>query len=69
MLQNLDKAALEVVLRRYPHYTKITPVVHVRIANLPLIEDIRLLRQLHLNQLVRTTGLNYSFKEMCKFTG
>ena len=31
--------------------------VHVRVCNLPLVEDIRSLRQLHLNQLLRTMGV------------
>ena len=31
--------------------------IHVRISDLPLVEEIRSLRQLHLNQLIRTSGV------------
>ncbi|PVD24580.1 hypothetical protein C0Q70_15064 [Pomacea canaliculata] len=57
MLQNLDEAAKEVVLGMYPNYERIAKEIRVRIAELPLIEDIRSLRQLHLNQLIRTSGV------------
>ncbi|KAK7101582.1 DNA replication licensing factor mcm2-like [Littorina saxatilis] len=57
MLQNLDEAAKEVVLSMYPNYERIVKEIRVRIAELPLIEDIRSLRQLHLNQLIRTNGV------------
>ncbi|VDN18729.1 unnamed protein product, partial [Dibothriocephalus latus] len=50
-------AALEVTLARYPRYDRITSHVNVRIVDLPLIEDLRSLRHLHLNQLVRTCGV------------
>ncbi|XP_041349090.1 DNA replication licensing factor mcm2-like [Gigantopelta aegis] len=57
MLLNFDEAAKEVVLSMYPNYERIVKEIHVRIAELPLIEDIRSLRQLHLNQLIRTSGV------------
>lgn len=57
MLQNFDEAAKEVVLSMYPNYEKIVKEIHVRIAELPLIEELRSLRQLHLNQLIRTSGV------------
>ncbi|BFZ08073.1 hypothetical protein BsWGS_11112 [Bradybaena similaris] len=57
MLNNLDEAAKEVVFSMYPNYERITKSIHVRIADLPLIEEIRSLRQLHLNQLIRTNGV------------
>ncbi|CAG5132379.1 unnamed protein product [Candidula unifasciata] len=57
MLNNLDEAAKEVVFSMYPNYERITRTIHVRIADLPLIEEIRSLRQLHLNQLIRTNGV------------
>merc|ERR1712241_371684 len=31
--------------------------IHVRITDLPLVEELRSLRQLHLNQLIRTSGV------------
>lgn len=57
MLLNLDEAATEVVFSMYPNYEKIAASIHVRISDLPLIEEIRSLRQLHLNQLIRTNGV------------
>uniref|UniRef100_A0A672FXN0 DNA replication licensing factor MCM2 n=1 Tax=Salarias fasciatus TaxID=181472 RepID=A0A672FXN0_SALFA len=57
MLKVFDEAAKEVVLAMYPKYDRIAPEIHVRICNLPLVEEIRSLRQLHLNQLIRTGGV------------
>ncbi|ESO84409.1 hypothetical protein LOTGIDRAFT_168864 [Lottia gigantea] len=57
MLQNFDEAGKEVVLSMYPNYERIAKEIHIRIAELPLIEDLRSLRQLHLNQLIRTGGV------------
>ncbi|KAK6176782.1 hypothetical protein SNE40_015016 [Patella caerulea] len=57
MLLNFDEAGKEVVLSMYPNYERIAKEIHVRIAELPLIEDLRSLRQLHLNQLIRTSGV------------
>ena len=78
VIVNLMQAGKEVVLSYYPNYERISSVIHVRIAELPLIEDLRSLRyicawwfrishiiiivlqffrQLHLNQLVRTSGV------------
>ena len=51
------QAAKEVVLSMFPHYDRIANEIHVRIAELPLMEEIRSLRQLHLNQLIRTSGV------------
>jgi DNA replication licensing factor MCM2 len=57
VLQIFDEAAKEVVLNLYPSYDRITKEIHVRICELPLKEDLRQLRQLHLNQLIRTNGV------------
>ncbi|KAJ8301240.1 hypothetical protein KUTeg_020227 [Tegillarca granosa] len=57
MLLNFDEAAKDVVLSMYPNYERIAKEIHVRIAELPLIEELRSLRQLHLNQLIRTSGV------------
>ncbi len=57
VLACLDRAATDVVTNMYPFYTRVTPEIHVRIRGLPVEEDIRMLRQLHLNMLVRTTGV------------
>lgn len=57
VLEIFDEAANEVTLTRFPRYDRIASCVHVRINDLPLIEDLRCLRHLHLNQLVRTSGV------------
>ncbi|XP_071485940.1 DNA replication licensing factor mcm2-like [Diadema antillarum] len=57
MLKIFDEAAKEVVLAMFPKYEQIAKEIHVRIAELPLVEELRSLRQLHLNQLIRTSGV------------
>lgn len=57
MLQIFDETAKDVVLSMFPQYGRIAKDIHVRITDLPLIEEIRSLRQLHLNQLIRTSGV------------
>ncbi|KAF8561638.1 hypothetical protein P879_08044 [Paragonimus westermani] len=57
VLEIFDEAAREVTLTRFPRYDRITNLIHVRINDLPLIEDLRCLRHLHLHQLVRTSGV------------
>uniref|UniRef100_A0A914V690 DNA replication licensing factor MCM2 n=1 Tax=Plectus sambesii TaxID=2011161 RepID=A0A914V690_9BILA len=57
VLACLDRAATDVVNNMYPHYKRIAPEIHVRIKGLPVEEEICKLRQLHLNMLVRTTGV------------
>lgn len=57
MLKIFDEAAKEVVLVMYPKYDRIAHEIHVRISHLPLVEELRSLRQLHLNQLIRTSGV------------
>lgn len=41
----------------FPYYSRVCSDLHVRIADLPVEEDIRSLRQVHLNNLIRTTGV------------
>ena len=57
MLEIFNEAAKEVVLSMFPNYERIHKNIFVRISNLPLIEEIRSLRQLHLNQMIRTHGV------------
>lgn len=57
VLKVFDEGARDVVFLQYQNYEKIHKEINVRIADLPLIEDIRALRQLHLNQLIRTSGV------------
>uniref|UniRef100_A0A8C2IVL1 DNA replication licensing factor MCM2 n=1 Tax=Cyprinus carpio TaxID=7962 RepID=A0A8C2IVL1_CYPCA len=44
MLKIFDEAAKEVVLAMYPKYDRIAHEIHVRIGNLPLVEELRSLR-------------------------
>ena len=57
VLQIFDEAAKSVVMNMYTQYDRIASDIHVRITDLPLVEDIRSLRQLHLNQLIKTSGV------------
>lgn len=57
MFEIFDKVAKEMVLSIFPTYERVSTEIHVRIAELPLIEELRTFRKLHLNQLVRTMGV------------
>ncbi|KAJ8919037.1 hypothetical protein NQ315_016943 [Exocentrus adspersus] len=57
MLEIFDEVAKHIVLSMYPSYDRVTNEIHVRISDLPLIEELRTFRKLHVNQLVRTLGV------------
>lgn len=57
VLEILDEVAREVVLSRFPGYDGIRDEIKVRIADLPIREDLRTLRKSHLNQLVKVRGV------------
>ncbi|XP_018570583.1 DNA replication licensing factor Mcm2 [Anoplophora glabripennis] len=57
MLEIFDEVAKDIVLSMYPSYDRVTNEIHVRISDLPLIEELRTFRNLHVNQLVRTLGV------------
>jgi len=57
ILKRLDNATTAMVMGMFPWYTKITQLISVRIRNLPMEEEIRALRQNHLNTLIKTTGV------------
>lgn len=57
MFEIFDKVAKDIVLSIFPTYERVTTEIHVRISDLPLIEELRTFRKLHLNQLVRTLGV------------
>ena len=57
ILEIFNQAAKEIVLSMFPAYERIHKEIFIRITELPLTEDIRSLRQLHLNQLIRTHGV------------
>ncbi|CAG9832644.1 unnamed protein product [Diabrotica balteata] len=57
MIEVFDEVAKDIVLSMYPSYDRVTNEIHVRISDLPLIEELRTFRKLHVNQLVRTLGV------------
>lgn len=57
VLTVFNEGAQEVVLSMYPNYTRIASEILVRIKDLVLTEEIRALRQFHLNQMIRTQGV------------
>ncbi|CAD5226914.1 unnamed protein product [Bursaphelenchus xylophilus] len=57
VLKRLDNAATAVVNSIFSWYHKVTPLVSVRIRGLPVEEEIRSLRHIHLNTLIKTTGV------------
>lgn len=57
MLEIFNEVAKEIVLTIFPSYERVTNEIHVRISDLPLIEELRTFRKLHVNQLVRTLGV------------
>ncbi|XP_066139011.1 DNA replication licensing factor Mcm2 [Euwallacea fornicatus] len=57
MLEIFNEVAKDIVLSMYPSYDRVTNEIHIRISDLPLIEELRTFRKLHVNQLVRTLGV------------
>lgn len=57
MLEIFNEVAKELVLSIFPSYERVSSEIHVRISELPLIEDLRTFRKIHVNQLVRTLGV------------
>ena len=55
MLPILDEVLKKEVLRLYPAYEDIHPEVFVRISELPIIDQIRDIRQSHLNCMIKIT--------------
>jgi len=57
MFTILDEAAKELVLNLFPYYERVTKEIHVRISEWTLLEPLRSLRQIHLNQFIKTAGV------------
>eukprot|EP00698_Gefionella_okellyi_P017986 TRINITY_DN5349_c0_g1_i1.p1 TRINITY_DN5349_c0_g1~~TRINITY_DN5349_c0_g1_i1.p1 ORF type:complete len:910 (-),score=254.80 TRINITY_DN5349_c0_g1_i1:47-2776(-) len=57
MLEIFDEVTMEVVRSMFPEYHHIHDAVHVRIAALPIADNLRDLRQIHLNVLIKVTGV------------
>ena len=52
-----DSAATEVVFSMFPRYNKIQTKIFIRISGLPILEEIRNLRCIHLSQLITVEGV------------
>eukprot|EP00485_Elphidium_margaritaceum_P002349 CAMPEP_0202687664 /NCGR_PEP_ID=MMETSP1385-20130828/3322_1 /ASSEMBLY_ACC=CAM_ASM_000861 /TAXON_ID=933848 /ORGANISM="Elphidium margaritaceum" /LENGTH=878 /DNA_ID=CAMNT_0049342499 /DNA_START=79 /DNA_END=2715 /DNA_ORIENTATION=- len=57
MLELFDAVAMDVAKISFPDYNTIHSKIHVRITNLPLTDELRDLRQLHLNSFVQVSGV------------
>lgn len=70
----MDEALGRVTKNYFPNYHLIKPILHARIINLPITEEIRGLRNTHLNKLVRINGVVtrrsgvFSLYSIVKFT-
>lgn len=60
MLKIFDEAAKEVVLAMYPKYERIAHEIHVRIGNLPLVEELRSLRYVHTPGTIPNTNTHHT---------
>jgi DNA replication licensing factor MCM2 len=57
MLDVLNEAATRHTLRLFPSYHTIRDEIHVRIADVPIIDSLRDLRRAHLDGLVKVSGV------------
>jgi DNA replication licensing factor MCM2 len=57
MLEVMEEVALNVVLNLHPNYRNIHDKIYVRITNLPVYDQIRNIRQVHLNTMIRIGGV------------
>lgn len=53
----LNMSAYKMALKNYPAFQKIHPEVFVKIKDIPINDDIRSLRFVHMNKLVNVTGV------------
>lgn len=57
MLQIFNEAATDVTLSIFPEYRRIHPEVFVRISELPVSDYLRDIRHIHLNTLIKVSGV------------
>ncbi|KAJ8901912.1 hypothetical protein NDN08_004116 [Rhodosorus marinus] len=57
MLSIFDDVAKQVALSLFPSYERIHPDIYVRIADLPIVDNLRDIRHIHLNCLVKVAGV------------
>lgn len=53
MLEIFDEVAKDIVLSMYPSYDRVTSEIHVRISDLPLIEELRTFRYIFINFILQ----------------
>ncbi|GLJ12831.1 hypothetical protein SUGI_0198590 [Cryptomeria japonica] len=57
VLEVMEEVAQNVVWRLHPNYKNIHDKIYVRITNLPVYDQIRNIRQVHLNTMIRIGGV------------
>lgn len=57
MLEKLNETAMEVVKQLYPDYDEIHNEIFVRIVELPITDKLCEIRQVHLNALIKVSGV------------
>lgn len=57
ILAIFDEAATDVTLSVFPEYKLIHPEIFVRVANLPVLDQLRDIRHIHLNTLIKVSGV------------
>ncbi|KAE9596032.1 putative DNA helicase [Lupinus albus] len=57
VLEVMEDVAKNVVFQLHPNYKNIHQIIYVRITNLPVYDQIRNIRQIHLNTMVRIGGV------------
>ena len=57
MLEILDEGLIEVVKEQFENYDRIAKRLSVRVTDLPIVDRLRDLRHIHLNQLVKVEGV------------
>ncbi|CAI9768795.1 unnamed protein product [Fraxinus pennsylvanica] len=57
VLEVMEEVANKVVFDLHPNYKKIHQKIYVRITNLPVYDQIRNIRQIHLNTMIRIGGV------------
>ncbi|XP_021813137.1 DNA replication licensing factor MCM2-like isoform X1 [Prunus avium] len=57
VLEVMEDVAKNVVFSLHPNYKRIHQKIYVRITNLPVYDQIRNIRQIHLNTMIRIEGI------------
>lgn len=57
VLEVMEEVAMKVVFDLHPNYKNIHQKIYVRITNLPVYDQIRNIRQIHLNTMIRVGGV------------